>query len=178
MVSDGSRPVAGQGSRLVLIGGPPGVGKSTALGLLPRFLDRYALLDADDTWRVHPKSFDDPHRILGLRSVVTALLGYLEAGYSPVFLTWVLANPHLVQKVLDGLSSRYKTLTRIYLVASRERIVERITRRGADPVLIDYALGKLALIEQLPFEKIDTTDLDAEEVARRIAERATIGVAG
>ena len=53
--------------RLVLIGGAPGVGKTTLLHHLPDHFDACACLDADDLWRV------DPPRLAGVHAARRAL---------------------------------------------------------------------------------------------------------
>ena len=73
-------------SKLVLLGGPPGVGKTTVLGYLPRAFERCACLDADDVWRVHPFEVNDATRGIAEGNVVAVVRGYLEAGFPLVFL--------------------------------------------------------------------------------------------
>ena len=128
-------------SKLVLIGGPPAVGKSSALAYLERAFERCACLDADDAWRVHPLEVNDATRAIAERNIIAVLRGYLEAGYPLVFLTWVLANPQLIDHLLHGL------------------------------------LLKLKQIEELPYLKIDTTDLVTEAVADRIITQINKGAA-
>ncbi|MCB1643899.1 MAG: hypothetical protein KDI36_00530 [Pseudomonadales bacterium] len=48
----------------------------------------------------------------------------------------------------------------------------RLEKRG-DQSLYNYALLKLQLINDLPFEKIDVTDLDSNDAATAIANRIT-----
>jgi predicted ABC-type ATPase len=151
-------------SKLVLIGGPPGVGKTTVLRHLPRGFERCACLDADDAWRVHPFEAGP----LFMRNVVGVLGGYLEAEYPFVFLTWVLARPEMIDGVLQGLDGRYDSALILHLVASPEVLEERFSQKSGDGRFIEYALFKLKQIEELAYPKIDTTHLAPEEVADRI----------
>ena len=50
---------------------------------------------------------------------------------------------------------------------SPESLAARLEARGSTHRL-DYALSRLALIQELPFKKIDTTELTPEEVAQAI----------
>jgi len=111
---------------LVLIDGPPGVGKSTVLPHVRRALDRCACLDADDVRRVSPCEADERTLLLAEERVVAALRGHLEAKIPLVLLFWVLANPDLVERVLGGVDGLYDSLLRLDLVASR-------SHRGALP---------------------------------------------
>jgi AAA domain-containing protein len=157
-------------SRLILIGGPPAVGKSTVLAHLQRKLERGAFLDADDVWRVKPFDVSEPYGALFGRNVNEVLRGYLEARLPLVLLSWVFANPELVKRVLDGVAGLYQTHQIIYLVASPEALA---ARHRADPEqarLLDYGLAKLAQIQALPEPKLDTTGLSPERVADRLIE--------
>jgi predicted ABC-type ATPase len=51
-------------SKLVLIGGPPGVGKTSVLAYVERAVDRCACLDADDAWRVQPSEIDESSTLI------------------------------------------------------------------------------------------------------------------
>lgn len=55
-------------------------------------------------------------------------------------------------------------------VCEVEELQRRLESRG-DRELISYAIGRLNLINQLPFDKIDTSDMDGSDVAKAILER-------
>jgi DNA polymerase III delta prime subunit len=155
-------------STLVLLGGPPGVGKTTTLRRLPRLYERCALLDADDVWRVHPFEVNDVTRSIAEGNVIAVLRGFLEARYPIVFLAWVLANPRLIERILGGLQGCYDDSVIVHLVASRETLQERSQHKFERGLIPEYQLFKLQQIEALPFPKIDTTTLTTAEVAERI----------
>ncbi|HTO70694.1 MAG TPA: AAA family ATPase [Myxococcota bacterium] len=158
----------GAGPRLVLLGGPPGVGKSSALARLERKLARGACLDADDVRRFRPAENGTAELEAGVRNVIAVLRGYLEARAPVVVLAWVLADPRLVERILSELDGLYGSVTRLYLVASHAALEARLRREPERPHSLEYALAKLAQIEALPQPKLDTTGLDADAVAERI----------
>ena len=65
-------------SKLVLLGGPTGVGKSATLKLLANQLPRSALLDADDVCRISEDLAVDGTRSIALSNVVGVLNGYFQ----------------------------------------------------------------------------------------------------
>jgi DNA polymerase III delta prime subunit len=154
--------------KLVLLGGPPGVGKTSVLARLERKLARGAFLDADDVRRFRPTAQDAAPLEAGVRNVIAVLRGYLEARPPLVVLAWVLANPMLVERILGGLAGLYGSVQMLYLVTTPAELEARCASEPERTHSLAYALAKLAEIERLPHPKLDTTGLDAEAVAERI----------
>lgn len=155
-------------AKLVLIGGPPGIGKSTVLKHVERAFERCASLDADDAWRVRPFEVTPETGPIFMGNVLGVLRGYLDAGYPLVLLSWVLANPELIARLLSGLEGRYEELLILHLVASPEALAERCARDAERPRALPYVLRKLEEIQALPYAKIDVTGLETRAVAARV----------
>jgi len=162
-------------SRLVLLGGPPGVGKSTVLRSLSGRFPKSAVLDADDVWRVSD-DITNPGRFW-IASVVSVMRGYFGAGCELGILSWVFARAELFQPVLDGLAGVVDHSHMIYLVANPESLERRLIERG-EPEKIPYAMTRLELIEELPFPRIDTSNISAASAADRVANKIQDWVAG
>lgn len=159
-----------QGQRTaVLLGGPTGVGKSTTLRLLPARLPRSAALDADDVWRVSAEMAVPENRQHAINNAVNGIRGYFDAGCEVGILGWVFARSELYQPVSDAFRTFADRVLQIYLVADSATIEHRLNARG-DIERLDYAMSRLQLISALPFPKIDTTDLDPEEVADAVSQ--------
>ena len=154
-------------TRILLLGGPTGVGKSSALRLLDGRLPKSALLDADDVWRISEDLAIEGTRRVALDNVISVMQGYLEAGCELGILAWVFARPQLYEPVIEGLKEHVDAIDQLYLVASPESIRQRLVQRGEED-RFEYALSRLELIEQLPFARIDTTGLEPEQVADQI----------
>lgn len=162
-------------SRLVLLGGPPGVGKSTVLRSLSGRFPKSAILDADDIWRVS-EDVTSPGR-LWIAGVVSVMRGYFGAGCELGIVSWVFARAELFQPVLDGLGDVVDHSHLVYLVASPESLEQRLIERG-EPEKIPYAKTRLQLINELPFPRVDTSHISAAEAADRIADDIRAWVAG
>ena len=92
-------------TRLILLGGYPGVGKSTVLKLLSgRFL-KSAILDADDVCRVSEDDANPENRSFGISNATSVMRGYFGAGCELGILAWVFARAELFQSVPDELSN-------------------------------------------------------------------------
>jgi predicted kinase len=150
--------------KLVLLGGPTGVGKSTALKLLQYRLPKSALLDADDVWRVSKDLAVESNRAVALANVIAVVRGYFVAGCETAVLSWVFARPELYAPVIAGLENDVDAIHQIYLTASPDDLRQRLEKRN-DVDRLDYAISRLRLIEDLPFPKIDTTGIGPAQVA-------------
>ena len=154
--------------RLILLGGPTGVGKSTALPLIGASLPASAVLDADDVWRVAADLAVSENRGIAIGNTISVMRGYFEAGCEIGVLAWVFARPQLFQPVMTQLED-IATPERLYLVAEPECLAQRLNARGHAERL-EYALSRLRLIQDLPCPKIDTTHLSPAQVAASVCE--------
>ena len=144
---------------LVLLGGPPGVGKTTVLS---RLREAYECLDADD---VSPPERAVPREV-AIGDVIDAVRSSL-CGKKPVVLSWVFATRELYQPFLDQFACCNPI--RICLVCAPEVLAKRLSQRGSDEML-EYALGRLELINQGSAHKIDTSSMEVEDVCKSVIE--------
>lgn len=156
-------------SKLVLLGGPTGVGKTTTLGLLASRFERSALLDADDVWRISPDLAVEGTRSLAIRNVVSVMRGYFEARCELGIVSWVFARPELFGPVIDDLGDVVDSIHQIYLVCTPNRLEQRLIERGQSARL-EYAKSRLSLINKLPYTKIDTSDLSPLQAADAVCK--------
>ena len=161
-------------TKLVLLGGPTGVGKSTVMRLLENRIPHAAILDADDVWRVSKELAVEQNRHIALSNVVSVMRGYFEAGCETGILSWVFARSALYDPVIAGLEDRVDSINQIYLVSTLAEIKRRLHKRG-DEEHYEYSKTRLELINSLPFPKIDTSRMTPESVATAIVSH--IGVA-
>ncbi len=161
--------------KLVLLGGPTGVGKSTVMRLLENRIPHAALLDADDVWRVSKELTVEQNRHIALSNVISVMRGYFEGGCETGILSWVFARSALYGPVIAGLEDMVDSVDQIYLVSSLAEIRRRLHERG-DEARYEYSKTRLELIDALPFPKIDTSQMTPERVATAIVSH--IGVAG
>ena len=157
----------GRLSKLILLGGPTGVGKTTTLRLLEQKLPRSAVLDADDVWRVSTELAVEGTRRIALNNVIAVMRGYFSTGCEVGVVSWVFARSVLYEPVISGLEEIVDSTHLIYLVASPKVLKHRLEKRHSLHRL-DYSLSRLRLIEDLPFPKLDTSAANPEEVVDRL----------
>ena len=153
-------------SRLVLLGGPPGVGKSSAIQQLSK--SGVTCLEADE---ISPPGINEAAE-LSINRVVLKTEELLSRR-DVVILSWVFARSQLYKPFLVHFPDI--SVRQLYLVCSIPRLKERLISRNAVD-LIEYSIEKLQLINQLPLEKIDTTEMSIQDVSDAITHRLTFGV--
>ena len=155
--------------RLVLLGGPPGVGKTSVLHYLKHSIPACGLLDADNVWQVSSDMSEAENRRLAHANVISVMRGYFEAGCQTGILAWVFARDELYAPIVAAMKNRDIHVLQLYLVADEMTLYKRLQERG-EPELLEYARSRLHLIQALSFPKIDTSHLTPEAVAARVRE--------
>jgi len=85
-------------THLILIGGAPGVGKSTVARKIFTHLDNCVWLDGDNLWRMNPFIVNEKTKQMVERNIHYVLRSFIKEDFSYVLFTWVL---HLNQ-LLNG----------------------------------------------------------------------------
>lgn len=144
-------------AQLVLLGGPPGVGKSTVLK--SSLLNGFSCLEADDIWA--------PNKIGTRQEAISEVIRAVKANLSSsntVILSWVFARSELYTPFYNYFAN-LTSLQSIYLVCDSKTLASRLEARGT-ATQEHYSLEKFRLIHALPFKKIDTTGKAPEIVAQ------------
>ena len=155
--------------RLLLLGGPPGVGKTTVAPLLAERLQPCAWVDGDDLWRTSPAPITDRARRMVESNIAHVLREFLHAGYENVFLCWVLHRRELVERILQAVSADRCSVSVIHLVATPEILRARIESDALVGRSLETARDRLALIQALPYARVDTSTATPVDVADRVA---------
>jgi len=161
--------------KILLLTGPPAVGKNTVASRLAAKRERCAVVDVDVVrWmvvqpHVAPWGGEEGRKqhILGVRNACRLTEQFVEAGYDVVIL----------DLVSDELLTIYRTELRplevktVLLMPTHEEIKRRIISR---PVSVSLKPEEIDLLYQWQTllrtfdEKIDNTSLSAEDVAERL----------
>ena len=159
---------------LYLIGGPMGVGKTTVGRALQQMLPNCVFLDGDWCWDMKPFSVTDETKTLVMDNICHMLGNFLQCSvFENVVFCWVMHQQAIVEEILSRLPLQEVQVHTISLVCSPETLALRLQKdvdaglRQAD--VIGRSLGYLPLYENLKTQKLDTTDLTAEEVAKKLA---------
>ena len=151
---------------LVLIGGPPYVGKTTVAEIIFGRLDNCAWLDGDDVWRVNPFELEDPRLRMSDENMAFVVQTYLRGLFDYVILSSVvLYAPYIVKRILDRINGVEYDLLHICLVCDARDLVSRSQGRDGvvdpDPRFLRESLDNDIL-------KLDTSGKSPLDVAEDI----------
>ena len=161
--------------RLVLVGGPMGVGKSAVCRALMERFSRCLYLDGDWCWNMRPFSVTEETRALVLDNICSVLARDLRCPeLDHVIFGWVLHQQETIDTILSRLPLEGVEIINISLLASPEALRTRLERDMADgrrprDGVVERSLAYLPLYEKLNTWKLDTTRLTPEEAAAQIS---------
>lgn len=163
---------------LVLLGGAPGVGKSTVARELLTLVatgDRLVQwIDVDDLWQHRPWRVDETTRTMLHGNLRTVLANADAGGVDIAVVTWVFQSRQMQELVRDLAPSGIAVRT-IQLRADTECWRQRFESDQRRPAIDDFYRDRYASAQRTPADDvIDTTGSSAAYVAGRVA--ALIGL--
>ena len=161
--------------RLILVGGPMGVGKSAVCRALMARLSRCLYLDGDWCWTMRPYSITQETRALVLDNICSVLARDLMCPeLDNVIFGWVLHQQKTIDTILSRLPLEGVEVRCVSLLASPEVLRARLERDMAAGLrlrdgVVERSVAYLPLYEKLNTWKLDTTCLTPEETAAQIS---------
>lgn len=151
--------------KLILIGGPMGIGKSTVTAALNEELDNSVMLDGDWCWQMHPWQFTEENKKMVLKNIQFLLQSFIDnSSFEFIIFCWVMDHQEIIEDVLAGLKLSDTEVISISLVASPQKLTENIqadiVKGLRDFDSIAAAIARLENYRGVESIKIDTTALD------------------
>ncbi|WP_239004578.1 AAA family ATPase [Paenibacillus tepidiphilus] len=158
--------------QLIIINGPPGVGKTTVSKELYQSLNQAVWLDGDWCWMMHPWEFSAENIRMVETNITFLLRSYLSnSGFQYIVFNWVLHREEIIHSILAGLQDYEFDKALITLTCSEEALRERMLQDNRPPEQITASCGRLKLYADMDTYKIDTTGSTALETVTKIKER-------
>lgn len=162
--------------KLLFIGGPMGVGKTSVAKLLQKKLPQTVYLDGDWCWFTNPWILNEETRQIALDNICYMLNNFLASkSYQNIILTWILQSDELIESITNRLNLKNVSFYNFSLIASEEAIINRLELDLAEGirterVVIPRSLERLEQIKKVSSIQIDTTDKGEDEVVEEILE--------
>jgi broad-specificity NMP kinase len=157
--------------KLIFIGGPPGVGKSTAAGLLFEELNNAAWLDGDDVWRMNPFVVNEKTISLVENNVRYVLNSFIQSEVHHIIFTWVLHTEAIATSLLSGIDLSEYEFSHFTLTSSYDVLEQRIASDVGRKTDTAIARDRLNQAKKLSTIEIDTTDMTVVEVTELIKSK-------
>ena len=159
---------------LLLVGGPMGVGKSTACAALQKMLPRNVWLDGDWCWKLEPLVVNAQTKALAMDNITYLLNGFLRCSeIDHVLFSWVMDEREILDALLSRLTLDGVRAVSVSLVCAPEVLAQRLERDAARGVrsadAVERGLARLPKYAALDTTLLDTTAMTAEETAARLA---------
>ena len=157
-------------TKLVFIGGAPGVGKSTVCSEILNRTENAVWLDGDDLWRMQPFVVNESTKAMVERNIQFVLRSFLKGGFAYVFFTWVLHDQAIIKRLLEALDGEQFQFLMFTLVCDGQTLSARLAQDPGRTTDKELALERLRQTELLDTVKIDTFGMEPEEVAGEIIQ--------
>lgn len=159
--------------RLLLIGGPMGVGKSVVCAELMSRLQPGVYLDGDWCWNMYPFSVTQETAAMVMDNVCAVLGRFLACPeLDNVVFGWVMHRQEIIDAICARLPLEGVQVYRMSLVASqqvlRDRLVRDIARGKRRGEVISRSLSYLPCYEKLDTWKLDTDRCTPRQAAAMI----------
>ena len=158
---------------LYLIGGPMGVGKTTAGKLLKTRLERSVFLDGDWCWDAHPFVVTEETRRMVMDNICHLLGNFLVcSAYQNIIFCWVMHQQEIIDEMVSRLDLTNCRVHPVSLICSEHALrarLEQDVRAGIrQPDVIARSVERLPLYRSLNTALLDTSCLTPEESAEQI----------
>ena len=165
-------------TKLVFIGGPMGVGKSTVARMLCSTCPHSVWLDGDWCWFQGDKEWDfsDITRQMAMDNIGHLLNSFLKnKTFDIVFFSWVLHEKNIETTLLKNLKYPFD-FYHFSLICTPDVLKERLFLRPGlttdqKSAQTERALHRLACFQQLKTIRLDTSFLTPKEVCQMIKEQ-------
>jgi hypothetical protein len=161
--------------KLVIVNGPPGIGKTETCKVLQRLLQRNVWLDGDWCWMSIPWIVTEETKRMAENNMAFLLNSFLNCTeYKFILYSWIFRSDELFRVILNKLKNNDFLLYKFTLTCSQDVFRKRLEDADREASKFPMYIESLYQCEQTETEKVDTTERSVEEVASILYNRIQI----
>lgn len=167
-------------SKIYLITGPAGVGKSTVSKKIANLSDKSALIEGDTIYHLVTGGYISPwkegnHLKVFWKNCFDLIKNFLDEGYDVVF-NYIIKKKDLeeIKKVFKGRKIKF-----VVLMADKEELIRRDKKRPEENQMKERTIELLKSFENEGFNKdniLDTSNMQAKEVCMEIIDNNRVEI--
>lgn len=160
--------------KLIFIGGPMGVGKTSVSKKLQEKLNKCVYLDGDWCWFTNPWILTESTKNMVIKNIAYLLNNYIECpDYDNVILSWVLYDNQIINDIKSRIKDSNYDFYNISLIASENILIGRLNddlNKGirSEKIVIERSLERLKHYPYVDSIKIDTSLLSIDEICDKL----------
>ena len=158
--------------KVIVLNGPMGVGKTTVGKYIADHHPGTAFIDGDWCLDIHPFVGSRETKAMAVDNILHMIGNYQKcSACSMVVLVWLMDDPWVIQRIMEGLSALQAEMKSVTLVCSRENLISRWKEDRVCEWRTDDWLN--VSLKSLPGfavmdNTVDTTGLTVEQVAELV----------
>ena len=158
--------------KVIVLNGPMGVGKTTVGKYIADHHPGTAFIDGDWCLDIHPFVGSRETKAMAVDNILHMIGNYQKcSACSMVVLVWLMDDPWVIQRIMEGLSALQAEVRSVTLVCSRENLIvrwkeDRVCEWRTDDWL-NVSLKSLPGFAVMD-NTVDTTGLTVEQVAELV----------
>lgn len=158
--------------KFIFICGPNGVGKSTVSHRLNERISHSARVDSDWCRAINPFEFSQELMAVNEKNITSLLSNYLSCDFIEYIIFTYGFHGHrkqIFERVMENISSFEYEFLPVILTCNVNENIRRMKQDGRSEDRIQRAIVNTRQIyDDLPYVRIDTTNLNVDEVADKI----------
>lgn len=160
---------------LYMIGGTMGVGKTTTCQILKKDLNNAVFLDGDWCWDADPFQVTEETKNMVIQNICCLLNSFIHcSAYENIIFCWVMHEQSIIDCIRSQLDTSDCIVKPISLICSpqklRIRLEKDIDAGLRQREIVERSIQRIPLYDLIDTFKINTADIQPEDVAKRIVE--------
>lgn len=156
---------------LIIINGPPGIGKTVVCRELQTKLKRIVWLDGDWCWKANPWIVTEETNNIAEDNMVYILKNFLNCSeYRYVIFSWIFRKDAVFNSILARLKDRDFDVHKFTLTCDEHIFHERLKVAGREKDKIRACIDLATSCNSTDSKKVDTTNVSISDVANTILD--------